>query len=439
MLKRLGPSAVTAGAADGDLLFPQKLEFNAPAHGVWNIVHVGMLVPEAHQIYVCAINCMRGVALTAAEMGLSHRFSCVVLKEEDLIEGTVEDVTLEGIRDVLRKLRAHGGLPPCVIVFPVCTHHFLGADMGRIYRELEQEFPAVDFVRAFMDPIMQKHGLPPDQRLRKAIYDPLQSCVPEERTAALLGSDFPLDEDCELRGLLAAGGWNLREIQSCGSYAEYQTLSAAETILSVFPGGKYGAEQTARRLGRTHLYLPMSFRYAEIRAEYRALCDARKLPLPDFDREVEACEAALRTAKRQIREAPVVIDATAHPRPLGLARLLLEHGFRVTEVYLDSISGEERDDLDWLRNNAPELVFSSTILPELRVAERARPEKTLAIGQKAAWFTGTPYFVNLVQGGGLWGFAGIRTMARLMREAWEREKDARDLIPRKGLGCESCI
>ena len=27
------------------------LEFNSPAHGNWNIVHTGMLMPEARQIY----------------------------------------------------------------------------------------------------------------------------------------------------------------------------------------------------------------------------------------------------------------------------------------------------------------------------------------------------------------------------------------------------
>ena len=135
MLRRLGPSVVRAGDARSAALFPSKLEFNPPAHGVWNIVHVGMLVPEAHQIYVCAINCMRGVALTAAEMGLSNRFSCVVLKEEDITRGMVEEVTLRGIEDVLRKLDERGSLPPCVMVFPVCTHHFLGVNMARVYRE----------------------------------------------------------------------------------------------------------------------------------------------------------------------------------------------------------------------------------------------------------------------------------------------------------------
>ncbi|MDO5476419.1 MAG: nitrogenase, partial [Eubacteriales bacterium] len=55
--------------------FAHSLEFNAPVHGTWNIVHIGMLVPECHQIYVCADNCMRGVVLTAAEMDASDRFS----------------------------------------------------------------------------------------------------------------------------------------------------------------------------------------------------------------------------------------------------------------------------------------------------------------------------------------------------------------------------
>ena len=109
------------------------------------------------------------------------------------------------------------------------------------------------------------------------------------------------------------------------------------------------------------------------------------------------------------------------------------------EVYLDGVNEEEAAALDWLREHAPGLELSSTILPDLRVAPRTRQQKTLAIGPKAAWFTGTGYFVNLVYGGGLWGFAGVRSMARLMREAWETEKDTRDIVPRKGLGCVSCI
>ncbi|MDO4538338.1 MAG: nitrogenase component 1 [Coriobacteriales bacterium] len=437
MLQRLGPSVVRAGETSSPALFASKLEFNPPVHGPWNIVHLGTLVPESHQIYVCAINCMRGVVLTAYEMGAQDRFSCVVLKEEDILRGTVDEVTRAGIADVLHKLERRGALPPCVMVFPVCTHHFLGVHMEHIYRELEQEFPGVDFVRAFMDPIMNRH-LTPDQRLRRVMYDPLPACEPDPQLVAHLGSDFALDADCELRALLAAGGYTLREPQDCASYAEYKDLARASLLVATYPNAQDGIARLAKRLGRTYLYLPASFDYAEIAEQSARLCAALGLPLPDFEAEQLACDEALAQAREVIGMAPITIDVAAHPRPLGMARLLLEHGFNVTEVYLDGASVEDAPALDWLREHAPELQLSSIVLPELRIAPRTRPERTLAIGQKAAWFCGTPHFVNMVEGAGLWGFAGIRGLARLMVEAWAEEKDTHDLVPRKGLGCVTC-
>jgi hypothetical protein len=122
-----------------------------------------------------------------------------------------------------------------------------------------------------------------------------------------------------------------------------------------------------------------------------------------------------------------------------MAQLLASHGFNVTEVYLDAVSAEDAPALDWLHSNAPQVELSAIVAPELRVAPRNRERELLAIGQKAAWFTGTRHFVNIVEGEGLWGFAGIRSLAELMREAWSCEKDVRDLVPRKGLGCVSCL
>lgn len=438
MLKRLGPSVIEAGQTATPALFPSKLEFNPPAHGPWNIVHIGMLVPEAHQIYVCAVNCMRGVVLTAAEMGARERFSCVVLKEEDLTRGTVEEVTLEGVTDTLRKLEAQGALPPCVIVFPVCTHHFLGVSMSRVYRELERRFPTVDFVRAFMDPIMNSR-LTPDMRLRTVMYDVLEPGAAQEGLVTHVGSDFALEADSDLRRIVAAAGHTLVSPHDCTTYAGYKALGHAATLVATYPNARRGLDKLARRLGRTGLYLPSCWDYQEICAERAQLAEALGTVAPDPTAEMAACDEELARTLAAVGDAPVAIDAAAHPRPLELARLLLEHGFAVREVYLDAVSPEDAPALDWLRANAPHVQLSSIVLPELRVASRERERVTLAIGPKAAWFCGTDRFVNIVEGRGLWGFAGIRTMARLMREAWECPKDTRDLVPRKGLGCVSCI
>lgn len=461
MLKRVGGeinpegAVITIGEADFPVPFPLGLEFNSPAHGNWNIVHTGMLMPEAIQIYVCADNCMRGVVLTAAEMNAEDRFSFVTVEEENLLNGNLEDVTIEGVTDVLNKLEEK---PKAVLLFTVCLHHFLGCDLDRVYEELGIRFPEIVFVRCFMDPIMQKHGLTPDQKLRKAMYDPLIPKESDLQTVTLVGSDFALDESSDIKRLLKSTGHTLRELPACKTWEEYQQLGSAGIFVSCYPPAKYGADMLAERLNRTHLYLPGSFDYEEIKEEIRSLIkelsagwsreDTSNTECADitseeieafYQREITLCEDSINHAKSIIGDTPVVLDYLYHPGPLGLAKLLLEHGFHVTTIYLDSISPEEKPAFDWLKLHHPDLELRATIQTKMRVLPRGTEGKVLAIGQKAAWFSGSRNFVNMVQGGGLWGFDGIRKTMELMTEAFLEEKNPEDLIVRKGWGCESCI
>ncbi|MCD8082085.1 MAG: nitrogenase component 1 [Clostridiales bacterium] len=417
--------------------FSPGLEFNSPVHGTWNIVHTGMLVPEAHQIYVCAYNCMRGVVLTAAEMDLADRFSYVILSERDIVLNSLEDVTIDGVSDVIEKL---GRRPPAVLLFTVCVHHFAGCDLRRLYRELETRFPDIVFVRCYMDPIMQKLGLTPDQKLRKAMYDPLPLTDADPTAISLIGNDLLLDETCDLKRAVADAGRRLLEVPACHTWEEYLGLSRGTLILSAWPTADYGAIHLANRLKRPYRYLPSCFGYEEIEQELRDLEEALGAAESSFcfDAERAACDAALKEALDVIGDTAIALDYTFHPRPLGLARLLLTHGFRVETVYLDAVSREEQSDFEWLHHYAPELTLTSTNHVCSRVLPRNR-KQCLAIGQKAAWFTGSRHFVNMVQGGGLWGFDGIRRLAGLMTDAFLHEKDTADLVIRKGWGCTSCI
>ena len=451
MLKRVGDrefpgkTEVFIKEASFPVPFQPGLEFNSPAHGNWNIVHTGMLVPEAQQIYVCADNCMRGVVLTAAEMNAADRFSFVIVEEKDLLGGNLEDVTIEGVTDVLKRLDKK---PKAVLLFTVCLHHFLGSDLDRIYGELEKRFPEIFFMRCFMDPIMQKTGPTPDQKLRLAMYDAVQERKADPKCVTVLGSDFALDEGSDICRILKKNEILLREIPTCETWEDYQNLGEGSLILNCYPAGKFGAEKQAERLGRPFLYLPGSFDYEEIQEQEEKLLgmleqqNNRKtgeIKGLDIEKEIRECEEALSHAHQIIGDTPIAVDYLFHPRPLGLTKLLLTHGFQVQSIFLDSISPEEKEVFFWLKENYPELKLISTVRPEMRVRTRQQSEKILAIGQKAAWFTGSRNFVNMVQGGGLWGFDGIRHTAQLMVEAFHEEKDPEDLIVRKGWGCESCI
>ena len=442
MLRRVGESVDPAGAvtAIGEARFPAPfssgLEFNAPVHGVWNIVHTGMLLPESHQIYVCAYNCMRGVVLTAAEMNEAGRFSQVIVEERDLLAGRLEKVTVEGVTDVLRRLPQ---MPRAVLLFTVCIHHFLGSDLNWIYEELGRRFPDVAFVRCYMDPIMRKSGATPDMKMRRSLYDLLPARPADPKSVSLLGSDFAADETGDLAVLLRQNGFRLRELPRCRTFDEYLEMGESALFLSVYPSSRYGAEILAKRLDRPLLYLPASFRYEEIQSSLRRLAEALGVPAPDGTARIAECEAELAALARDMRGWQIVIDYTFHPRPLGLARLLLDRGFDVRCVWLDVVSGEEEEDFRYLQCIFPELRLAATVHPKGRVLPRHMEGKVLALGQKAAWFSGSRHFVNLVEGAGWYGFDGIRKLMAAMRQAMAKESEPEEDIVRKGWGCESCI
>lgn len=328
MLKRIFPSpapapgraiCVTIGEASFPAPFPHRLEYSPPCRGTWNIVHTGMLVPEAHQIFICAAGCLRGVALTAAEMGLMGRFSSIELRESDLTGRDNEQLILAGVADILAHLPEK---PRAVLLFPACVHHFLGCNLRYVYRELHRRHPDIDFAECFMDPIRQTRYLTPEERLRRAISRLLPE-LPKKKQASFFGGNL---------------------------------------------------------------------------------------------------------------KAPIAHDA---------ARLLLRHGFHVTKIYTDAISPEEEADFRYLQEHHGDIELWPTKAPLLRKLPRpAHAEGApacLALGQKAAFFQGTPHFVNMVEGGGRWGFSAIESLAHDMIAAYRTPKDIEANVRRKGLGGPSLL
>jgi len=408
MLKRIERPRQLAGIPIRDASFPAPfasgLEYASPARGTWNIVHTGMLIPEAHQIFVCAASCLRGVVLTAAELGMAHRFSTVEVRENNLLDGDMEDLVIEGVSDIIKKLPKK---PPVVLVYTSCVHHFAGCDLDMIYGELRQRFPDIDFADCYMNPIMRKSGLTPDQLMRSRLYMPLKSRPVRKGAVALIGSDLPLDGDSDLMVLLQKNGLKIHEITSCETYEEYQEMAESEVYISRYPSAVAGGDMLSDRLGGKHIYVPFSFDCDEIEKGLRHAAEVLGIPAPDFTGKREACEAALKETLALIRDTPIAIDYTYCPRPLGLAKLLLTSGFNVDRVYLDAITGEEKGTFEYLKENHPDLQLFPTVHAAMRFHSPKDQSHFLAIGQKAAHFVNTSHFVNVVEGGGMLGYQAI--------------------------------
>ena len=412
--------------------FVSGLEYATPARGTWNIVHTGMLIPEAHEIFVCAASCLRGVVLTAAEMHAEDRFSTVEIKEHNLLDGDMEELLIDGVSDIIEKLPKR---PPAVLVYTSCVHHFAGCDLEMVYRELRDRFPDIDFTDCYMNPIMRKSGMTPDQLMRSRLYMLLKERAKKESAVAIIGNDLPTRESSELMEILKAAGLKIHEITSCKTYAEYQEMAESSYYISYNPAAMAGGEMLSERLGGEHLYVPFSFDYEEIDAGFEKLGKTLGIEIPDFTEKRNACDAAKKETLELIGNTPITIDYTYCTRPLCLARMLLDAGFHVEKVYVDAIIGEEKADFEYLQNHFPKLLLYPTVHSSMRFMANREIGNGLAIGQKAAYFENTNHFVNVVQGGGMLGYDAVLHTLELMREAYLKEKDMRSLIQIKGMGC----
>ena len=465
--------SVSAGEAAFPVPFREGLLYSSPARGTWTIAHTSMLIPGSHQIFVCPSCCLRGVVLSAEEMGAMERFSMLEFTDDHILRGDLEDMIIEGVSGILNEMPKK---PTCVLLYTSCVQHFLNIDLNLVYRECAKAHPEVDFIDCYMLPTMRKHFSPEKMQWRQ-LYRAVKKLPEDAHLANVIGSFYEIQPESELFEIFNNAGVRVSQLPTMVSYDEYKHMGAAAMNLFFHPVVDFAAKDMEKRLGQKAVYMPVSFNYEEIRrsemnlaealreilcagGEFHAEdartgegaaeniyvgnvhaadpCNIPEIRLPDYDALQKEAEEALAGALDVIGQTPIALDFSAVTRPLSLARMLLEHGFCVRRIYADAFAPEEKGDFEVIRERFPDVKIFPMTQPGMRVAGRNAPE-FLAIGQKATYFTGTRHFVNLVENGGLYGFRGITRIAQMMVEAFETEKNPRDFIEIKALGCaENC-
>ena len=442
MLKRVGEERNTEGVkipvreASFPAPFREGLEYSSPARGNWNIVHTGMLIPESHQIFVCALGCLRGVVLTAAEMNALDRYSAIQIREENVLDGGMEELMIDGVTDIIEKLRYR---PKAILLFISCQHFFLAYDQKLVFSVLRERFPDIKFVDCYMIPTLRKSGLTPDQKMRIQMYRMWEPRPVKEKKVNHIGSNLQISPTCELVSMLENAGYEWWDLHRCRTFQDYMNMAESALNLAYEPMAIPAAEDLKKRLGQDYLYLTFSFDFEELEENYDRLAKKLGIQKPDFSELKSRAQQALIHAREVIGDTPVAVDYTFTFRILSFTRMLLEYGFHVAEIYADSFLPEDEENFYWIRENYPEIVVSATNRPGMRFQYEHGEGTALAVGQKAAYFTGTDHFVNVAESGGYYGFDGIIQIAEQLEDAYFNKNDRKALIQKKGYGCESCI
>lgn len=326
MLKRISPTLSSASSEAGspakaapapvllrDASFPAPfahgLEYSPPCRGTWNIVHTGMQIPETHQIFICASGCLRGVVLTAAEMGLMGRFSSIELHENDLTGRDNEMLIIEGVADILARLPQK---PRAVLLYPACVHHFLGCNLRYVYKELRRRFPDIAFAECFMDPIRQTRHLTPEERLRRALGRLLPEHLPKERQVSIFGSNRKTSPASDFIQLLQKNGWQVRDMANCASYDEFLQLGSSRLNLCINPFSLPAVHDMKKRLQQDFLYLPQVWSMQEITALLAELAQKIGAGPQDFTALQARADEALKKHRLSSAARPSALTLRSH-------------------------------------------------------------------------------------------------------------------------------
>ena len=450
------------------------LEYTPPARGTWTIAHTPLLVPESVEVYVCPESCLRGVSLSAAEFGgLGTRFSLVVVEEEDWIRSRMEPLFIEGVSDLLRqRYERDGKYPPICFVFNSCMHQFMDTNMALIFRKLAERFPDVLFVEGNMNCTMRTTQTHYEAATNRALYkgllpvgDALRKAPPAPvRAVNVIGNYFAIDTSSELIELLGFAGYQVNDLPRVKMYDEYQQMADASLNIYTHPFGKTACEDLKKRLGTPFLEVPYCWNFEEIDRTERAVLEkvatainasgaGERVGLTPIVRaglldpyKYEAEQALAETAAK-LSGWNITIDAASTPRPFGLAALLESCGLRVTTVFADACGPLDEEAKAQWEALATEHGHDATTLPMIDWRMRSeRPEdlfepdmQVLAIGQKAAYYSGTDHFVNLIYQSGLLGFRGVTKLCALMADAAEHEKDTEAVLSEKAIGSAEVV
>ena len=412
------------------------LAYASPVRGVWNIVHIGTLVPGGHQIYVCPTSCLRGVVLTTAEMGAMDRLSTITVGEDNILEGDMEEALQHGTERIIEELPQR---PRMVMIFTSCIHHFMAVNYKRVYRILQKEYPDIDFVDCYMDPIMRRTA-PVVPALWRQMHRVLKNVPKVRGQVNYIGNCFPYGGDtCDLTALLEENGVKRLEANSCRDYDEFLSMAQSPVNFVFHATGLKAANDMKIRLGQEYLAMRPGYSYDEFDQDMEAASALCSLPAPDKETVAalrRRCEEETEKTRLLLAGTPLSIDYTAVDCPLDLALFLLRHGFNVESVFVDVFT-ERQEILDALKEEKPDLKIYASLGWNIRQMDRTHEGKIVCVGQKSAYFMNSDYFVNIIENAGLYGYRGLIQLMELIRDAYQTEKPMKDLVQIKGWGC-SC-
>lgn len=414
-----------------DDIFEQPLTYYAPKHGA---PKKSIQVPECFRLYVCPASCARRLSLRSIANGEIRESAFLLMDEADIISGGYEEKIEETVGKIIKVKRLLGKNPPrAFAVYVSCVDDFLGTDEDALLLRLRTRYEDTFFTVCHIDPISDGKGTPRGMILYDRLYDFLQKKTGDDDSVNIIASYASVDPDSEFYAVLKALGIHrVNELFRMEHFSEYENMANSRLNIVSRIMGLLAAETMQKKFGTPYLFLPTSYDLDTIAGAYRSMAETLGKPLPEelLRKERQRAVEAIRHAQETVGETPIAVDTYASMMPFALARALSGYGFAVRVVFAAHAKQTDREDMDYLEQNHPEIKIVRG-MDYQAITALSLPREMIAIGFDAAYFTKALHFVDICHDETFFGYGGVIKLMRLIEEAyhsterWE-ETAARD-------------
>lgn len=424
--------------------FENTLHYSSPGHGDWGVVRIGMLAPQSIQLFVCPSACGRHGAIGAMMHGLKERLHYLYLSQSDIIDG-YDDLIPDAVEQILEESDPR---PAVVFIFVSCLDDLIGTDHEALLEKLYERWPDIEFRACHMNPISLGSKTPPPVSIQNNLYSLLKETDRKDGELNSIGNLEMIHPDSELYTFLRLFGVHrLRHISQYQTLDGYQEMAASIANLTLWPAGVQASGDLEKRFGQPFLFLPPTYDLWEIRSYYGKIRDfLRAYPffereeVPDLEEKMECllnkaekkAEKAIERAKKVVGDLPVIIDGSATIQPFGLAKALLTYGFHVVRVEVQECAGFDREHLEWLEQNAPDVRVFQPQHHRAVLFDRQMPD-SLSIGMEGAYLSDSRHVADLLGDLGMFGYDGVCRLMEMMEQAALTETDLKKQINDYGL------
>ena len=251
--------------------------------------------------------CGRNTRALSGPGRYGERFAYLELTTTDIVTGA----HLKKIPEAARLfLESRTDRPSCLLLCTTCVDALLGTDMNRIARKT-QSLIHLPTRPCYMYALTRESLHPPMVQVRETIASLLEKPAPApvpppcheppsattNASVNLLGYFSPLSPTSDLFPLLRTLGYDAtRQLSTCRTYADFQTMASSTLNLVLTPESLPAAEAMATRLHIPYITLRRFYTPSRIHKQYQALARALGRDLDDTA-WYEKAKAAIHTLK----------------------------------------------------------------------------------------------------------------------------------------------